>query len=154
MHASRAEIQKRLRVMIPVGIAVGAAAIIGAWLRYLAVASNDVAAEDIWSRPGVWLTLALVATVAAPPILFFAVRNYVWLIKFGQEVPGRVTSIGRVTHSGATPVTYAYTVDGIEHTMRRDTPNTDVERFQVGSQVIILVDPKRPKRATVLGLDE
>jgi hypothetical protein len=136
---------------VPVGVLIGLAVIAGMWARYFMLAGNDDnAAADVWSRPVVWLTLAVFATVIAPPVLFFAVRNYIWLIRHGVEVPGRVTSIGSVTQGGATPIGYAYTVDGVQHTMKRDTPNAMSEGYTVGTPVIVLVNPRKPSRAIVL----
>jgi hypothetical protein len=150
MHPARLDIQRRLRVIIPVGILIGLALIAGMWVRYFMLAGNDNAASDVWSRPVVWLTLAIFATVLAPPVLFLAARNYVWLIRHGVEVPGRVTSIGTVTQGGATPIGYAYTVDGVELTMKRDTPNAMSEGYTVGTPVLVLVNPRKPRRAIVL----
>lgn len=153
MHPARLDIQRRLRVIVPVGTLIGLAVIAGMWVRYFMIAGNDNAAPDVWSRPLVWLTMAIFATVVAPPALFLAVRNYVWLIRHGVEAPGRVTSIGIVTHGGATPIGYAYNVDGVEYTMKRDTPNAMSQGYAVGTPVVVLVNPRKPRRAIVLHLE-
>jgi hypothetical protein len=150
MHPARLDIQRRLRVIVPVGILIGLTVIAAMWARYFMIASNDNAVPGVWSRPVVWLTLAIFATVVAPPVLFLAVRNYIWLIRHGVEVPGRVTSIGTVTQGGATPIGYAYTVGGVEHTMKRDTPNAMSEGYTVGTPVLLLVNPRKPGHAVVL----
>jgi len=154
LHPSRLEIQQRLRWIIPAGIAIGAILIIALWFRYFHLAGSDNAADEIWSRPIVWLALALVATIAAPPILFVTTRNYVWLIRHGTEISGRVLSVGSVTKGGATPVTYAYNFGGVEYTTKRDTPNLFADRYQPGTPVLVLIDARKPSRATVLDLEE
>lgn len=154
MHPSRLQIQQRLRWIVPSGIVVGVLLIVGLWVRYAHLAGSDNAADDIWSRPIVWLALALAATIAGPPILFVATRNYVWLIRHGAEVRGRVVKVSLVTRGGATPVTYAYNVDGIEYTIKRDTPNMMADRYRPGTQVLVLIDPRKPSRATVLDLED
>jgi hypothetical protein len=150
MHPARLDIQRRLKVLVPLGIVILVGVIAAMWIRYAMIVGNDNAAQDVWSRPIVWLVLAVFITVAAPPVLFVAVRNYTWLIRHGVEVPGRVTSIGIVTKNGATPIGYAYTVDGVEYTMKRDTPDAMSRGYEVGTPVLVLVDPRKPLRATVL----
>ncbi|QOV91135.1 DUF3592 domain-containing protein [Humisphaera borealis] len=124
----------------------------GLWIGYFYVSGQEVPAKgaSVWSSSYVWLAMALVATLAAPPILFFAVRNFVWLIRHGTEVQGQVRSISPLSKGGSRPVTYAYSVNGVEYTMRRDTPTMYADKYTVGSQVLVLVDPNKPKRATVL----
>lgn len=151
MHPMRKQIDQRLRVLIPVGIALEALVTVGLWVGYFYYSSKSepgVASSSTWTSPLPWLALALVATVAGPPLLVMAVRNYVWLIRNGAEVPGYVKSISPLRSGGAQPVTFAYSVNGVEYTLKRDSPYA--RDYSKGTPVVVLVDPAKPKRATVL----
>ncbi len=140
---------------MPIGIAVGVIVIIGLWVGYFVVAGWDDAqrGRGVMSKPYPWLALALVATFAAPPILFFAMRNYIWLIRHGTEIQGHVKSVSMVTHSGARPVTFAYSVNGKEYSVKRDTPNDTAKGYSPGTPVLLLVNPAKPKQVTVFDVD-
>lgn len=153
MHPKRTEIEQRLRWMIPVGAILLFGVIIAAWVRYYFLADGDETAQHATARPGTWLMIAIFATAAAP-VAFFTVSKYRWLIRHGQEIPGRVLSVGSVTHSVSTPVTYGYTVGGVEYSHKRDTANTICDDYQPGSPVLVLIDPNKPGRATILHIEE
>jgi hypothetical protein len=157
MHPKRLEIQERLRWLVPVGIAAGVVVAAALWAAYLykagQVADTGRVSPNTFDRPEVWLALAAIVTLGLPIVFLVSVRNFTWLIRHGTEVQGRVTSVSRLSSSGSRPVTYAYTVGGTEYTMKRDTPNLFADRFEPGTPVVVLVDPSKPKRATVLHAD-
>lgn len=151
MHPKRLEINQRLRWLLPLGWGLGAAAIVGLWAAYFVMEGRNLkASPNTFDRPIVWLTLAILATVGVPVAMVTQVRSYVWLIRHGTEVPGRVTALSNLQKSGATPVTFAYAVNGVEHSIKRDMPVGEAEAYAVGTPLVVLVDPSKPKRATVL----
>src|SRR5687768_3834479 len=134
MHPKRIEINDRLRVLIPAGIALGIVVILGLWGGYIYFESREDAdlTTTWWQQPLVWVTMACVATFVAPPILYVKIKSYVWLMRHGDEVPGEVVSVGSFTKAGMTPVTYRYTVQGVDYTMKRDTPNLYANTYRPG----------------------
>jgi hypothetical protein len=152
MHPKRAEIDQRVRKLVPIGIGLGILLVIGLWVGYFYNAGREVTGKNpsVWTSPYPWLALALVTTLVGPPVMFVSVRNYIWLIRHGTEVQGYVKSVSPLSKSGARPVTYRYSVNGVEYTMKRDTPTMYADNYAPGTPVLMLVDPDKPKRATVL----
>jgi hypothetical protein len=158
MHPKRLEINDRLRWLLPTGVACGAALVAALWAAYFYKASQ--AGDDgrwiqnTFDRPAVWLVLAAAATVVVPVAFLVSGRNFVWLVRHGTEVWGRVVSVSALSHAGSRPVTYAYTVGGTEYTLKRDTPTLWADQYEPGTPVLVLVDPRKPRRATVLNVSE
>ena len=104
MHPERAEIVNRMKWLVPTGIVLLIVGLAVLWIGYFRTAAAEDDSRESTQRY-VWLTMAIVMTVAGPPILYVAVRNFVHLVKHGIEVEGRVVSISPLSKGQGTPVT-------------------------------------------------
>ena len=148
MAFTREDMARRVKLMLTVAAAAGAVLIAVLWVVFWVKLSALTGRRgEEW--PATWLTFAILATVGVPIFLLTWSRN-LHLLRNGAEVPGRVVSVSPLAHSGSRPVTYTYVVDGVEHTVKRDTPQVYADEYRPGAAVRVLVDPKNPKRAMIL----
>jgi hypothetical protein len=98
-----------------------------------------------------FLYMGLIATAIGVPVLVWRVRVLLRLFARGQEVVGRLISIGFFRDRGRIDYAYDYqgrTFQGGNAVMR--TGRTTA--LSVGAEVVLLVDPAHPHRAVIRDL--
>jgi hypothetical protein len=104
--------------------------------------------NDGWSDTRFYLLLALGASLVCLPILILRVRALRFLFFHGQRVQGLITDVRFV--SGRGRINYTYTFNGQDYV--GGSPSIRSERtnqYQKDQQIMLLVDPRNPARATI-----
>ena len=98
-----------------------------------------------------FLYMGLIATAIGIPVLLWRVRTLLNLFARGQEVAGRLISVGFFRDRGR--IEYAYDYQGQlfqgGNVVMRTARTT---ALSVGEQVVLLVDPIHPHRAVIRDL--
>src|SRR3954470_7039252 len=148
-----AEVVRAARVpLVQVGAIVGAA-----WLLYLLRVAFDIDvlgmlrrspdAEPLPLLP--YLAFALTLTVVGVPVAVLAFRSNQRLLKTGVRTDARFVKRGLVAKHGQVPVTFAYTVEGVEYFKKRDVPTVFADHYDESTRVPVVVDPRKPSRCLV-----
>jgi hypothetical protein len=69
------------------------------------------------------------------------------LIEHGVEITGRVTGFGKIRSTIMTPVYYEYDFEGVHYTGAADMLRDEAAKYNAGSDIVLLLNPKKPKRA-------
>jgi hypothetical protein len=104
----------------------------------------------------VYLGVAIGATLIVPPIAWMLVKKNLYLLEHGIKAQARIASSGlwgsgiKVGSSHSVPVTFAYTVDGKEYSIRKDVLKSTASTYGESTLVEVRYDPKNPARCIVL----
>ena len=102
------------------------------------------------SEPTIALVLACAATVISIAVTAFSLRKSMILLRRGAEGQARVVKVSLAKKNGMRPVTYAFSVDGKEYVVRRDTDAVDADRYDDTTVVSVVYDPVRPARCRIM----
>lgn len=125
----------------------------GANLGLIAIAVLwGILAFDVLFRsgqiPGPWFYIAVTATVISLALIAWRTRRIGSVFEDGREVDGNVTAVSFFRDRGR--ITYIYSLNGQRYQASNIVSRNSVtRRLGPGQNVIIMVDPDRPKAAFI-----
>lgn len=147
--------EQQLKRMMWLGPIVAPLVVGSLWVLYIVAAAfhfdifKHAEPPDAFKRL-FYLIFAIVGTVLAIPLTWLSVQKSKILLTRGRHVTGRIVSVGGVSRYGMTPVTFEYTVDGVQYTIKRDWYEDEVENFDDSTTADIVYDPRKPGRCMVM----
>lgn len=142
---------RRRIVLIHSAIPVGFAVVF--WIAFVLAAAFEIDVVAILRHRqynthsvGIYLALAVLASLVGPVIALIQVRRAFSLARNGMEIEGKVTRVGVLSKSGLVRVECAYTWRGMRFTHAWSHPKDEAKNLSVGDVVPLLVDPKNPNR--------
>ncbi|MDB5303167.1 MAG: hypothetical protein JWM97_716 [Phycisphaerales bacterium] len=100
-----------------------------------------------------YLAVAGAVTVFGLPMMWWQIRSNLRLLHVGMRTEARFVSRGVVQKNGIVPVTFGYTVNGVEYTKRRDVDASHADAYDEQTRIRIIVDPKKPSRCILSPYD-
>lgn len=152
------DLAAKLKRLAIIPIALGAVVILAFWAVYVTAAVFNIDLLHHNALPdrtalSLYLIVCAAATVVSVPVVFLSVREHYYLSQHGVQTQAAVAAVSSVGKNGIRPVTYAYTVGGREYTIKHDTPQICIDRFDDSTTVRVVYDPKRPARSHVFYTD-
>jgi hypothetical protein len=149
--------QREFRTAVKVPIAKFGAVVLLLWLLYgLRLAGIDLLGLMAHNRaPGnpvpefAYLMTAAAVSFFAIPLLILEIRKNQRLLKNGLRIEARFVSRSMLRKNGVVPVTFAYTVNGVEYTQRRDVAAIKADTYDQGTLIRIIVDPADPRKCMI-----
>lgn len=92
--------------------------------------------------------IALGFSVLVTLLMLWRLRSTLIFIDRGVEIVGLVTSVSPLRGRGKRPVRFAYEYEGRRYYGAADIPSDLAATLKADSAIVLIVDAKKPKRAT------
>lgn len=126
-----------------------AAVVVAGWAVYLLQRLSGDESEA--GRSSSTLIVAVVLTVGCilvGVLIFIRVRA---LVRRGVEVTGRITFIASMKLQGTIGIRFCYRFDGRDFKKKASVQPKLLRGLTVGSEVLVIVDPAKPSRCSLMG---